>query len=313
MKLAILYNTDDYVDHNKINIREQIDDILFDRENFELKDYTDEKSLHLLLQDVLKLDGIGLTACNIWETKNVMYVGYFIDYTEAKHNNNDTNNIKYNKFGSQITKQNVTSHLVIIKLKLSYYIANNNVKTNTTYDTIVQQDLLNILENVFVKKGVIIDVDEKMSYYKYIDNPLEHLILTDKNYAKNYVYHEYEIFTHIMVVIVDVREINGTINKLGSLLCGKPVKGKIFVGICHKPEFNENPPYDHLSIERLQNIINIRQKNSSLTTEFANSDREYINFDKLLELKVKEYTNLQNKDISDITGELLNSATKKQI
>ena len=313
MKLAILYNTDGYIDHNKVNIREQIDDILFDHENFELKDYTDEKSLHLLLQDVLKLNGICLTACNIWETLNVMYVGYFIDYTEAKHNNINTDNIKYNKFGSQITKQNVTSHLVIIKLKLSYYIANNNVKTNTTYDTIVQHDLLNILENVFVKKGVIIDVDEKMSYYKYIDNPLEHLILTDKNYDKNYVYHEYEIFTHIMVVIVDVREINGTINKLGSLLCGKPVKGKIFVGICHKPEFNENPPYDHLSIERLHNIINIRKKNSSLTTEFANSDREYINFDKLLELKVKEYTNLQNKDISDITGELLNSATKKQI
>jgi hypothetical protein len=310
MKFAILYNTDDYIDHNNVNIREQIDDLLFDPENFELRDYDDEKSLHLMLKDILNLDGIGLTVCNIWETKDIIYAGYYIDYTEAKYNSDS--NIKYNKFASQLTRQNVTSHFVIVKLKLSYSITNNNVRTITIHDTLSEHELLNIFENIFVKNGVVIDVDGKMSYYKYIDNPLEHLILTDKNYDKNYIYHEYEIYTHIIVVVVDVRETSGRINKLGTLLCGKPVNGKIFVGLYRKPDFNENPPYVTLSIERLQNILNIRKKDSNLTTDFSNSDKEYINFDKLLELKLIQHKNLKNKSVSDISGELLNSAVKKQ-
>jgi hypothetical protein len=309
MKLAILYNTDEYIDHNRVNIREQIDDILFDPDNFELRDYSDKKSLHLILQDVLKLDGIGLTMCNIWETKDVIYAGYYIDYTEAKHNNRS---IKYNKFASQITRQNVTSHFVIVKLNLSYTITNNNVKTNTTNTSLSKYELLNIFENIFVKNGVVIDTDEKFSNYKYIDNPLEHLLLTDKNYDKHYVYHEYEIYTHVIVVTVDVREVNGNINKLGTLLCGKPVKGKIYIGMYRKPDFNENPPYVTLSINQLQNILHIRMKGTGLTTDFANSEKEYINFDKLLEIKINEHRDLKNKQLSDITGELLNNTVKNQ-
>lgn len=310
MKLAILYKTDDYIDHNKINIREQIEELFDDPANFELRDYTDEKSMHEILKDVLKLDGIGLTVCNIWESYDVIYAGYFIDSTEEKYIKNN-NNITYNHFGSQITLQNVTSHLIIVKLQLTYSITNNNVKTNTVNDTLTQYELVNVIENIFVKNGVIIDTDDKMSSYKYITSPLEHLMLTDDKYDMHYVYHEYEIFTHIMIVIVDVREIHGIINKIGTLLCGKPVKGKIFIGLYRKPDFNENPPYIDLSIDKLQNILSIRQKDCNLTTNFENSDREYINFDNLLKLKKNEYKELKTKDISMITGELLNSAVKK--
>lgn len=310
MKLAILYKTDEYIDHNKVNIREQIEDLFEDTSNFELREYTDEKSMHEILKDVLKLDGIGLTMCNIWETHDTIYACYFIDSTEEKYINN-TNNITFNHFGSQIALQNVTSHLIIVKLQVTYSIIDKNVKTNTVHDTITQYELVNVIENIFVKNGVIIDIDGNMSSYKYIVNPLEHLMLTDNKYNEHYIYHEYEIFTHIMVVIVDVRETNGTINKLGTLLCGKPVNGTIFIGLYRKPEFNENPPYIDLSIDRLKNILSIRQKDCTLTTNFVNSDREYINFDNLLKIKKNEYKTLKTINISNITGELLNSSIKK--
>lgn len=307
MKFAVLYNTDDYINHNSINIREQIDELLYDPDKFKLIDYNDEKSLYNSLNDILKPNGLGITACNIWESKNTLYAGYFIDYTEAKYNNSD---IKLNKFGTQLTLQNITSHLIIVKLKLTYSIEKNNVRTITTYDNLTQNDLTNVIENIFVKNGVVVDVDGKFSSYKYIDNPLEHLMLTDNNYDKHYVYHEYEIFTHIIIVVVDTRESNGQINKNGTLLCGKPVNGKIFVGIYRKPEFNEKPPYISLSIERLQNILNIRKKGIELTTNFTNSDREYINFDNLLDIKMNEHKNLKTIDYTSITGLLLNSAIK---
>lgn len=310
MNIAILYKTNEYIEHNKVNIREQIDDILDDPANFELREYTNEQSLHEIISNIFKIDNIGITVCNIWETKDTVYAGYFVDYTEEKYlNNND--NINFHYLGSQITLQNVTSHLIIVKMKLSYSISNNNVKTNTTYDSITRTELLDIIEKKFVKDGVVIDIDGKMSTYKYIDNPLEHLILTDDKYHQHYVYHEYEIFTHILIVVVDVREHRGTLNEIGSLLCGSPVNGKIFVGIYRKPDFNENPPYSELSIDRLINILNIRKKGTSLTTGFANSDKEYINFDKLLDIKLREYSNLKDKNISDIHGELLNIAKKK--
>ena len=45
MKAAILYKTDEIVDYNRTNIREQIDEILDDPNIFQMKEFTDDESM----------------------------------------------------------------------------------------------------------------------------------------------------------------------------------------------------------------------------------------------------------------------------
>lgn len=314
MKAAILYKTDEYVDYNKINIKEQVEEILEDPNNFKLKEYTDEESKFNLIYNELGKPKVGITGVNIWENKDTLYAGFFIDYTEIsfqEKENNKQKKVELNNFGSQITSQNVTGNLIIVKQKLNYIVDKNNIKTKTENVTINETDLKDVIEKLFIKEGIAIDVNGNRESYKYIVNPLEHLMLTDSNYDKHYVYHEYEVYTHVMMIITDTREINGKLNKTATLLAGKPVNGTVFVALYKKPEYNENPPYITITNKRLDIILSIRNKNSELTTGFQRSEREYVNFDKILELEKKKHSDKPLIIVEDIKGELLNIGITK--
>lgn len=314
MKAAILYKTDEYVDYNKINIKEQVEEILEDPNNFKLKEYTDEESKFNLIYNELGKPKVGITGVNIWENKDTLYAGFFIDYTEIsfqEKENNKQKKVELNNFGSQITSQNVTGNLIIVKQKLNYIVDKNNIKTKTENVTINETELKDVIEKLFIKEGIAIDVNGNRKSYKYIVNPLEHLMLTDSNYDKHYVYHEYEVYTHVMMIITDTREINGKLNKTATLLAGKPVNGTVFVALYKKPEYNENPPYITITNKRLDIILSIRNKNSELTTGFQRSEREYVNFDKILELEKKKHSDKPLIIVEDIKGELLNIGITK--
>jgi len=77
-----------------------------------------------------------------------------------------------------------------------------------------------------------------------------------------------------------------------------------------KPEYNENPPYVGLSIDCLKNILSIRRRSTLLTTGMTRSDREYVNFEKLLELENIKHANKPSLNLTDITGDSLNFNTK---
>lgn len=325
MKAVVLYTRDQYIDYNHINIREQIEDILDDESLFQLKDFDDDESLLVLINK--ELDNInnnsndnsndnnnlqtkmGVSASNIWENKDTLYVGYYIDYVDIEATKK--NKTQLNNFGSQLTSEHVMSNMIIVKYNLDYQIIDNNIKTITRHETISKYDIIDKIENIFIKTGVIIYPNNDMGTYKYIINPLEHLMLTDPNYEKNYVYHEYEIYTHVIKVITDTREINGIQNNIGTLLCGAPVNGTIFVGLYKKPQYDEEPPYVDLSIQKLNAILKIRQKSTSLTTGMQKSDNEYVNFEKILEMEYIKHKNIKNKNVSDINGELLNLPINK--
>jgi len=327
MKAAILYKTEERIDCDRINIREQIEDILDDPENLQFKEFSDDNSMFSMIHDALGKPNVGVTACNIWENKNTIYAGYFVDIielidhgsvkddSEEKMMQNIKNihkNIKLNMFASQLSSQHVTGNFVIVKKNLSYVIDNNNVKTDTTHDTLTHSELIDVFENIFIKDGIVINPDGSMSSYQYIMNPLEHLMLTDAQYAEHYIYHEYEVYTHVIMVIVDTREIQGIRNHIGSFLTGKPVNGTIFVAMYKKPEYNENPPYIGLTVDRLQSILSLRQRSTTITTGMTNSDREYVNFEKLLELENIKHADKPLLDLSEITGQLLNMNVSTQ-
>jgi hypothetical protein len=334
MKAAIIYKTSESVDCDRTNIREQIEDMFDDPGIFELSGYQDHDSMFGLIYDKLNVKnlGVGITVCNVWENKETLYAGYYIDITELMdhgtedhgiedhgtedhgiedHGTEDkhkpeTKHIELSNFGSQITSQHVTGNLIIIKKNLTYDIVDNNVKTNAVPCTLTRFELTTVLEKIFIKTGVAIEPSGSMKPYQYIMNPMEHLILTDKDYEKHYQYHEYEVYTHVMIVIVDTRERDGPINGTATLLAGKPVNGTVFVALYKKPDFNENPPYVGLTVENLNLILSIRQKSWVLTTGMGKSDQEYVNFEKILELESIKHSNMPGLKVSDISGDSLN-------
>lgn len=314
MKAIIIRKTDETIDCDRTNIREQIENLFDDPDILQIKEFKNEESMLQIIHDTLIGVGkpsIGLTVCNIWENKDTIYAGYFIDLTEmvdhSKEIDQETiNKIKFNNLGAQITYQHVTSDLIIIKKKLNYTLNGTNISTKTTPDSVEVYDLINTLENVFVKEGVVIDINGNMQTYTYIMNPIEHLMLTDAKYETNYVCHEYEVYTHVMIIVADLREINGKLNKTATLLAGKPVNGTVFVALYKKPEFNEQPPYVGLTINRLNNILKIREKSASFTTGMERSDREYVNFEKIIEIEIDKYSKHPSIEPESIVGELLN-------
>lgn len=313
-KAGIFYITDEYIDHNKLNIRTQISEIIDDPKNFQLKEFNTEEEFYKLVYDSMNDKNVYVTAHNIFETKDNIYIGYFISYDEyIDHSKTDkeqeehAKKTKFNILASQIISNNVISDMVIVKNKLKYTINNNNIKSTTEPDTITRCELIDIIEKIFIKDGIIINIDGTLDVYRYIHNHLEHLMINDPQYDQNYVYHEYEVYTHVLIVTVDVREKNGQINEKATLLCNKPVKGRVYVGLYRKPYYNEEISYINLTIERFNNILNIRKISASLTEGMSNSDKEYVNFDKLLQLENDKYKNHTALNINQISGECLNN------
>ena len=315
MKAAIFYRTDEHINCERTDIREQIENIIEDPDNFELKSFADEDSMLKLINTILGKPTVGVSVTNVFDTKDTIYAGYFIDVAETTDNpliepdNNMSKREKvlYNIFGSQITAQQVTSNLIIVKKKLDYKIVDNKVQTTTTPTTITEYEMLNILEGIFVKDGIVLySGAKKPIIYKYILNPLEHLMLSDPNHATNYVYHEYEVYNRIMMIIADTRELNGELNAMATLLAGKPVNGTVFVALYKKPQFNESPPYISLTTDILDKIYNIRSKSPSYTTGMTQGHEEYVNFEKLLELEVDKYKDKPTNLPEAVNGESLN-------
>jgi hypothetical protein len=293
-KLAIINVIDTVINCDKLNIKEQLEEIIEDTTNVEFKSFDNENTM---LEIINKTLGNNVTYCCLYDTLNELYACYYVDGIDISDKN------KFNNFGIQITSQHISGKMIIVKNKLTYDISKNNIKTNMIATSIYEYDLINVIEKVFVKNGVVIDVDGKMSLYTYVVNPFEHLILTDPDYQKKYLYHEYEVYNYVMTIIVKKEE---TVpNESAMYLSGCKVNGKVYVSLYRKPTYNEKPPFISLDIDRLNNIIEIRKRNTSLTTNF-NYSNEYINFDKLVELELIKHNDKPVCKITDINGELLN-------
>lgn len=298
MNCYILNHFDGYVDYEKLNIKEQLDDIFEDDDNI-LLDTCDQTNMFEMLGKYLDCK-INVSVFNIWENRDYIYNGY---YNDAR----DLANSKINNFASQITGQPVTGKLVIIKHKLTYTISKNNIKTDTTLDSILHiNELLNVCYTIMHKDGVVITPDGVLQPYKYIINPIDYIIATDKDYTKHYVYHEYEIYTHILLIFADTRETEGKLNEKGTLLAGHPVNGPIHIALYKKPLYNEQPPYTSLSIDNLNMILNIRSKHPDLTIGVAQTEKEYINFENLLHIEYNKHSDKPYIDPLTVKGQLLN-------
>lgn len=308
MQVAIIRKTSEYVDCDKTNIQEQIQDIVDDPTIFELDktDNIDEFVLKTLMKDKPH-QHVAATAVGICETEYSVYACHFIEKTV------DVDLELINAFGSQLVSTTVVSDLIIAKYDLSYNTESHNesinISTKSNLSNIVEYNLVRDLVSIFKHRAVEVDVDVDIDIdvngefkeYFYIQNPLENIILEDPNYKDNYRYHEYEVFDYRLTVFVEVLDSlkpPKPLNKFASQLTNVKTYGRVFLSLSKQPEYNETPPYADLTNKRLELIHFLRSRSTEITKTIPRSDKSYLNFDKILELAKIRYLDMPIRPIS---------------
>jgi hypothetical protein len=329
MKVAIIKITDMSIDCDRVDISDQLEEILEDQDIFVFENISDTDSLNELLMSTLmnsvpkdkiishkKTDSdnkysITCSTSSFYESKDFLYTINYVsleDIMKAESITKDEfvkSGLKTNIFASQLASTIVVSDAVIIRWKLSYDIKDSNVSTKTDIGDVSEYLLMSDLIPVFKHKGLIITADKDMKYFEYIQQPLENIIMTDSDYEKHYRYYEYEVFNHILMVSVDIRPDihNSKYNSVISQLTGSTVYGDVLVSISKRPVFNELPSYIDLSTDLFNNIYFLMARSHELVKPIATSDTTYFNFFKLLELSKNKYSKLP---LSQISAEILN-------
>lgn len=309
ISFGVIRKTEELVDFKMTNIKTQIEDILDDPniyEKIEIKKDTNENMekniLDLISKEIMDKLGkkkITLSSNKIMENKDHILISYFIDKQEDLYGKSDDeieeikNNFdkkELNMFGSQIVGSESITDVYLVKYSLKYTIEKKNIKTEKYMVNLERHDLENSLYKVYVKTGFVLNCDGTFGTYDYIEHPIEHLIITDKDWQDNYRTHEYEIFNRVIIVTIDIRE-NEKLNLNASYLTGYKTFGTVFIGMYEKSIDNENK-YVDTTKDIMKKIINIRGTDQKKTENFSIVDNnEYINFENLIEqesLHVKE-------------------------
>jgi hypothetical protein len=323
MKAAIIRITDDYIDFDRTDILEQIQDIFDDPNTFELVDIDvdDPENINAMIlkivmnsvpQKMLESDNevgdnlkynVGVTAMGIHETKNHLYACYFLSIGDLLKTDQltkeDHDNVNLNRFGSQLTSSDVASDLVIVKHNLSYSVDGHNIKTDMQMDNVLEYTLVRDMVSLFKHRGIIVEADGKRREYHYIQNPIENIIMAESDYEDHYRYHEYEVFNHQITIFVDNRENRDdvNINSIATKLSGHKTYGRVMISLSKMPDFDEMPSFAELTDERFDYIEFLRSRSTELTKSIAKSDKAYVNFDKILEVAKSRYSDRPIKPI----------------
>jgi len=301
LSIGIIKLNDIKINSSKTNIKEQIEDIIYDDDIFKLHKVKSNQELQEYAHFTLNPDKkLTVTQHNFYEKRDYFYSAFYVDYLDIE----DKENVKnINSFGSCIVSSVAVSDLYIVKNKLTYEIKENNVKTNFEYVDFEMYELIDVLTNLFHLDGVSINEDGEMKEYKYTENPMICL----KN-IQDYIYHEYEIYTKVLMVIVNTKENNNKLNEKATLIAGHPVRGSVYFALMNKAQSatEQYVPYFNLTIPMLNNILAIRSRDINITTNHTQSEYDYINFEKLLELDVEKHSSKTPKNATKIVGVLLN-------
>jgi hypothetical protein len=322
ISFGAIRKTEEYVDFKRTNIKEQIEDILDDPniyQTLEIQNNDDQKTLEENLLDYISQDidknnnkkNITLSGIKITESKDFILIGYFLDKQEELYGKSDEDiklikeqfdKKELNVFASQLMGTDVISDLYIVKYNLKYKVQNKNIETSKIMTKFSNFELIHYLRHIYVKTGFILDTNGSIKTYEYIENPLELLITTDKNWMENYRTHEYEIYNRVMIVIVNIKE-KDVFNLNASLLTGIKTNGCVFVGMYEK-SLDNNSKYVGTSIDIMKKIIKVRGDDQQKTENFSifDNSREYINFEYLIEQE-----EIQSKKQKYNSDQLLNN------
>jgi hypothetical protein len=150
----------------------------------------------------------------------------------------DTKISTYNGLGSQLTRsQSVDGSMILIKRLI---ISNEHPYEDFTFD-----DLYKLIKHTFVHNAVIVNPNDKIEDFPYMNDVLESMVNNPETY-ETIRYHEYKFLDYVMVFYcnISVEQIPENLNKIASMIYRKKIYGKVFITLLDN---NDEHP-QHLDI-----------------------------------------------------------------
>jgi hypothetical protein len=219
--------------------------------------------------------------------------------------NEGYNSNKINLLGSQLNNGNsCESNMLLIK--------RNITNDNFDYVDITIDDIIQMVIDTFLHKGVILRHDGRIDQYEYIYDPLEWTI--QKETHENIRYHEFKLLNFVMTFYVNKNEKQESekFNKNATVIYGKNIYGDVILSLRDTESISSNHNLTTETIEKILKIFYVRKplnenqyrlnptnENNEITDEhdvrYFPSITKYPNFYMVIEneyFRLKKYENI---------------------
>jgi hypothetical protein len=197
-------------------------------------------------------DNIGLyIQPNDKSIMNITDLYYDKDYVyQAIYKSCTDNKIStYNGLGSQLTRsQSVDGSMILIKRLI--------ISEEQSYVDFIFDDLYKLIKHTFVHNAVIINPNDKIEDFPYMNDVLESVVNNPETY-ETIRYHEYKFLDYVMVFYcnISVEQTSENLNKIASMIYRKKIYGKVFITLLDNND--EHPQHLDLNEDLIMQIYHL--------------------------------------------------------
>jgi hypothetical protein len=240
---------------------------------------------------------------------DIYYTSEYIIQALFLQSNDDHTSKEINLLGSQLNNGNLCeSNMLLIKRNI----------TNDKFDyiDITLDDIIQMVIDTFLHKGVILRHNGHIDQYEYIYDPLEWTI--QKETHENIRYHEFKLLNFIMTFYVNKNEKQESVkfNKNASVIYGKKIYGDVILSLRDTENISSNHNLTKDTIDKILKIFYIRKplnaneyklkptnENKEISEEhdvrYFPSITKYPNFYMVIENEFSRLKNNENKNINE--------------
>lgn len=263
------------------NIREQLNELVYDVDSpFVFKKYEKDQIFEKIFENLGSKDSetyidTCVIPCISGNTNfHIYYRQCVID-----------DDIEYN-LSSQIINThrdiNAYTHMDIVICK--YDILNDK----PMIEDINKSDILNLLYNLFIKIGLIITSEGKISEYEYMSSPIDD-ISGDEQF-RNIRHCPYKFMDMYLILHIKLDEENNGVNEIGSLISDSTVNGDIRLAMMYN---DNNQMYNFASINKniCDKIIFLLKSKVNVNCEFNDKPNDDTIYHRINNLYSKSIIN----------------------
>jgi hypothetical protein len=243
------------VNNGRERVKESIEDIVDDDEYVEFHTMKDESELITCIKEHVNPEHV-VNGVKTYIGKNL-----FQTIFEALPNTVDHSDTSINKLGSQFADGLLTAKPVILIKNVI------NSDTDATLSSLSQTEVQMVLEEKFLKKGVVYSPQMEKSQYVYCQNHLDNMMEKfGQDYVlQNFQYDEMEICDMVFIIASNKNETED--NKIMTEIVGKPVKGNAFCSLYYKADHKRDSTYISMDIDMFDHITYLLMR-----SDFDNTD-----------------------------------------
>lgn len=263
---------------------------------FEIKNKND---IYHKIVDIIKMESndIGDTKI-IYDNENYSYQMCFINSDKEERGN-------LNIFGMYLGKYNIDENC---KIRGNCVILKYDIKEKKIVE-FTNEDMIKIIINHFVHKGIKINTDDSFNIFKYLCHPLEWMEETERI---KYLCCQIELFDKKINIFIKKNETNKINEQASSILNNKNIYEDCYMTLSNDFRFFDLDTDMYIKLRMIMSDGNIiKDEEKKYDIELGQNTRNIMNFDLFVNDKIKEisdkWQNNYYKKNYDINNEILNN------